>query len=178
MSEAPTPVMEILAAMQSGSGVVSKEDAREAILIQERDLPWVDLPDGSQLQVLHVDLNQNLWVVRNRFKPGFCIDTHYHTGPVFAFTSAGEWYYKEYPDKVNKAGSYLFEPAHSLHTLTVADDATEEAVVWFAIFGSNVNVDDNGDVTSILDAKTVLGVYRALCQATGQSCEATIVVGE
>lgn len=177
MTDKPTPVMDILAGMQSG-GVVSKEHAREAILILEEDLPWVALPDGSELQVLHVDLNQNLWVVRNRFKPGFAIDTHYHTGPVFAFTQAGEWFYKEYPDKVNKAGSYLFEPAHSLHTLTVAEDATEDAVVSFAVFGSNVNVDEKGDVTSILDAQTLLTIYRALCEVQGDSCENVIVVGE
>ena len=178
MTDAQTPVMEILAALQPDEGVVSRDDAREAILLLEEDLPWVDLPDGSKLQVLHVDLNQNLWVVRNRFKPGFCIDTHYHTGPVFAVTHSGEWFYKEYPDKVNKAGSYLFEPAHSLHTLTVADDAREDAVVWFAIFGSNVNIDDMGNVTSILDAKTVLAAYRALCEAEGESCGDVIVVGE
>ncbi|MEH6560356.1 MAG: 2,4'-dihydroxyacetophenone dioxygenase family protein [Marinobacter sp.] len=121
-------------------GVVSREHSREAILLLDEDLPWVSLPDGSKLQVLQVDLNQNLWVVRNRFKPGFGIDTHYHTGPVFAVTMSGEWFYQEYPDKINKAGSYLYEPAQSLHTLTVSDDATEDAVVWFAIFGSNVIV--------------------------------------
>ena len=178
MTEPQTPVMEILASLQTGAGVVSRDDAREAILLLEDDLPWVDLPDGSQLQVLHVDLNQNLWVVRNRFKPGFCIDTHYHTGPVFAVTHSGEWFYKEYPDKVNKPGSYLFEPAHSLHTLTVAEDAQEDAVVWFAVFGSNVNIDENGDVTSILDAKTLLKIYRALCEANGLSCDDVIVIGE
>ncbi|AOS98671.1 hypothetical protein AUP74_03305 [Microbulbifer aggregans] len=177
MSEAKTPVLEMLAAMQSG-GVVSRDDAREAVLLQEADLPWVSLPDGSFLQVLHIDLNQNLWVIRSRFKPGFCVDTHYHTGPVFAFTKSGEWFYKEYPDKINKAGSYLFEPAHSVHTLTVADDATEEADVWFAIFGSNVNIDDDGNVTSVLDAKTVMNLYRALCEAEGKNCDNMIVVGE
>ena len=178
MTDPKTPVMEILAAIRPGGAVVSRDQAREAILLLEEDLPWVDLPDGSKLQVLHVDLNQNLWVVRNRFKPGFCIDTHYHTGPVFAVTQSGEWFYKEYADKVNKAGAYLFEPAHSLHTLTVAEDADEEAVVWFAVFGSNVNVDEEGNVSSILDAQTVLAVYRSLCQAMGYSCDNVIVVGE
>jgi len=51
-------------------------------------------------------------------------------------------------------------------------------VVWFAIFGSNVNIDDAGDVTSILDAKTLLKVYRALCAAEGKSCDNLIVIGE
>jgi len=173
----PTLLNKLLEEM-AADGVVSREDSREAILIQDEDLPYVSLPDGSLLQLLQVDLNQNLWIVRNKFKPGFGIDTHYHTGPVFAVTQSGEWFYKEYPDKVNKAGAYLYEPAHSLHTLTVADDATEDAVVWFAIFGSNVNIDDAGDVTSILDAKTLLKVYRALCAAEGKSCDNLIVIGE
>jgi len=172
------PVFEILAAAMQANGVVSRQDAREAILLHEEDLPWVALPDGSLLQLLQVDLNQNLWIVRNRLKPGFCIDTHYHTGPVFAVTQSGEWFYKEYPDKVNKAGSYLYEPAHSIHTLTVAADAKEDAVVWFAIFGSNVNIDDKGNVTSVLDAATLLKVYRLLCADEGKTCDKVIVLGE
>ena len=174
----PTNALEVLTAMLAGP-VVSRDDAREAILIHDEDLPHVDLPDGSTLQLLQVDLNQNLWIVRNRFKPGLClIDTHYHSGPVFAVTQSGEWFYKEYPDKINKAGSYLYEPAHSVHTITVAEDATEDAVVWFAIFGSNVNIDDGGNVTSIMDAKTVLKAYRALCELAGKSSDRVIVIGE
>ena len=174
----PTSALELLMAMHEGP-VISRDDAREAILIHDDDLPHVNLPDGSTLQLLQVDLNQNLWIVRNRFKPGTdIVDTHYHTGPVFALTQSGEWFYKEYPDKVNKAGSYLYEPAHSVHTITVAEDATEDAVVWFAIFGSNVNIDDEGNVTSVIDAKTILKVYRAMCDLEGKSSEKVIVMGE
>ncbi|MEL0315645.1 MAG: 2,4'-dihydroxyacetophenone dioxygenase family protein [Halieaceae bacterium] len=176
MTDNANMVTELLAAMQSG-GAVNMEHTREAVLIRDQDLPWVDLPDGSQLQVLQVDLNQNLWVVRNRFKPGFQIDTHYHTGPVFAVTHSGEWFYAEYPDKVNDAGSYLYEPAHSVHTLTVAPDASEDAVVTFMIFGSNVNVDAEGNVISILDAQTVLFLYQQLCKAAGTSADNVLVVG-
>ena len=156
-------------------GVVSMEHAREAILIERDQLPEVALPDGSTLQVLQVDLNNNMWIIRNRFKPGFTVDTHYHTGAVYAFTEAGEWYYKEYPKLVNKAGSYLFEPAQSVHTLTVAEDAKEDAVVSFIINGCNVNVDEGGNVTSILDAQTVLKIYTALCEAEGKSAEGVII---
>jgi len=173
----PTLLNKLLEEMAAG-GVVSRNDSREASLINQEDLPFIDLPDGSSLQLLQVDLNQNLWVIRSIFKPGFCVDTHYHTGPVFAVTHSGEWFYKEYPDKVNKTGAYLYEPAHSLHTLTVADDAKEDADVWFAIFGSNVNIDDDGNVISLLDAKTVLKVYRAVCAAEGKNCDKLIVIGE
>lgn len=158
-----------------GGGVVSMAHAREAILIEREDLPEVELPDGSTLQLLQVDLSNNMWIVRTRFRPGFCVDTHYHTGTVYAFTESGEWYYKEYPKLVNKAGSYLFEPAQSVHTLTVAEDAKEDAVVSFLINGCNINVDEGGNVTSILDAQTVLKLYTALCEAEGKSAEGVII---
>ena len=177
MSQLSPAAMQVFAAMQNAP-VVSRDHAREAILLLEDDLPWVALPDGSTIQLLHVDLNQNLWINRTRMKPGFGVDTHYHTGPVFAVTLQGEWFYREYPDKVNKAGSYLYEPAHSLHTLCVAEDASEIADVWFAIFGSNVDIDEKGDVIRILDANTALAVYRALCAAEGKSCDKLIVLGE
>jgi 2,4'-dihydroxyacetophenone dioxygenase len=168
---------DIFAQMTSGD-IVSRDDSREATLIHDDDLPFVALPDGSKLQLLQVDLNQNLWVVRARFQPGFAIDTHYHTGSVFAVTLSGEWFYKEYPDKVNRAGSYLYEPAHSLHTLTVAEDATEDAVVWFAVYGSNINLDDDNNVTGMVDAKGLLALYRALCEVDGKNCDKVIVFGE
>lgn len=178
MSEqAVSEIHQLMHAMQAGPAV-RRGDEREAILLHEDDLPHVKLPDGSTLQLLHVDLNQNLWIIRNRFKPGFGVDTHYHTGPVFAVTEAGEWFYREYPDKINKSGSYLFEPAHSVHTLTVSETVQEDAVVWFAIYGSNVNIDDEGNVTSIIDAKAVLQIYRLLCAAEGKSCDKLIVLGE
>jgi len=157
-------------------GPVSMDHAREAILIEQGQLPEVPLPDGSTLQVLQVDFNNNMWIVRSRFKPGFSVDTHYHTGAVYAFTESGEWYYKEYPKLVNKAGSYLYEPAHSVHTLTVSPEATEDAVVNFIIFGSNVNVDEKGNVVSIVDAQGIYRIYKALCEVDGKTCDATIVM--
>lgn len=174
---APLDMSALIEQMRAG-GVVQRTHAREAIHIGYDELPWVDLPDGSKLQLLHVDLNQNLWILRNIFRPGFSVDTHYHTGPVFAVTQSGEWFYSEYPHLRNRAGSYLYEPAHSIHTLCVAPDATEDAVVWFAIHGSNVNIDDAGNVTSIVDAQTVLGFYRMACGALGLDCKKLIVVGE
>lgn len=151
--------------------------AREAIHIGINDLPWVDLGDGSRMQLLHVDLNQGLWVVRTRFAPGYAVQTHYHTGPVFAVTASGSWHYKEYPDYVNTAGSYLFEPAHSVHTLLVPESNTEETEVWFAIYGANVNIDEQGEVVGMVDAQRILQAYREGCAAMGASAERTIVVG-
>ncbi|TVS16528.1 MAG: cupin [Gammaproteobacteria bacterium] len=149
---------------------------REAVHIGIDEAPWVP-GDGVALQLLQVDLNQGLWVLRTRFAPGHQVETHYHTGPVFAVTHSGCWYYREYPDQVNKAGSYLFEPAHSVHTLIVPEDNTEDTEVWFAIYGANVNLDESGAITSILDAQGILTSYREGCAKLGVSCDHVIVTG-
>ncbi len=152
--------------------------ATEALHVGESDLPFVDLGDGTKIQLLQVDLARGLWVLRTKFAPGYQVATHYHTGPVFAVTFTGKWYYKEYPDVVNTKGSYLFEPAGSVHTLMVPADNKEETDVWFAIYGPNVNTDESGQVTGILDAGTILNVYRSMCDAQGLNYDKLIVIGE
>ena len=160
------------------SAPVPMHGLTEAIHRGENDLPHVDTGDGNTLQVLQVDLNVGLWVVRTRFQPGHQVAKHYHTGQVFAVTLAGSWYYLEYPGFVNTAGSYLYEPAHSVHTLKVSDDNDGPTDVWFAIYGANVNVDADGEVTGVTDAQSVLSRYRALCDAQGLDHSGVIVSGD
>jgi len=68
---------------------------------------------------------------------------------------------------VNTAGSYLFEPAGSVHTLTVPADNTEVTDVWFAVYGANLNLDADGNVESVSDAETILRSYRSRCRKMG-----------
>ena len=159
-------------------GVVPLHGLKEAIHIGESDLPFMDGGRGTKLQLLHADLNRGIWVIRTRFPPGQVISKHYHTGPVFAVTLAGSWYYKEYPEYVNTAGSYLYEPAHSVHTLTVPKSNQGETDVWFAVTGANLNMDEKGNVTSVVDAQSVLTSYRKFCRERGLSSKKTIVIGE
>jgi quercetin dioxygenase-like cupin family protein len=132
----------------------------------EDEIPFVDAGDGSHIQLLQVDVELGLWVIRTRFAPGVTIPTHKHTGAVHAFTIAGRWKYVEYPE-VNTAGSYLYEPAGSIHTLTVPDDVDGMTDVWFAIYGANLNLDAEGNVTSVIDAGFIRDAYFALCEAYG-----------
>lgn len=132
----------------------------------ESDLPFVDLGDGSELQLLQCDVEAGLWVIRTRFQPGYVVQTHKHTGEVFAFTLAGSWKYAEYPE-VNTAGSYLYEPAGSVHTLTVPDTNEGVTDVWFAIRGANLNLDESGNVTTVLDAALIRDFYLGACEAQG-----------
>ena len=132
----------------------------------ESDLPFVALGDGTHLQLLQVDVEAGLWVIRTKFEPGVTVPTHKHTGEVFAFTISGSWKYLEYPE-VNVAGSYLYEPAGSIHTLTVPAENDGLTDVWFAIYGANLNLDADGNVESIVDAGLILQAYYLLCEAAG-----------
>jgi quercetin dioxygenase-like cupin family protein len=130
------------------------------------ELPWVDAGDGIGLRVLAVLEREGLWIVHNRFEPGVTIQRHKHTGPVYGYTYAGAWKYAEY-DYVNVAGSFLYEPAGSVHTLTVPEDNTEITDVIFHMYGVNMNLDENDEVESVVDGPLTLLGYRALCEAAG-----------
>ena len=132
----------------------------------EEDLPFVPLFDGIQVQLLHADIEAGLWVTRMRAEPGVTVQKHKHTGEVFAFTIAGSWRYLEYPE-INTAGSYLYEPAASEHTLQVLADNSGITDVWFAIRGANLNLDANGQVESVLDAGAILEMYLEGCRRAG-----------
>ena len=134
----------------------------------EKDLPFVEYQEGVVFQLLQADVEAGLWVARVRFQPGVTLQRHKHTGEVFAFTLKGSWNYLEYPE-VNTAGSYLFEPAGSIHTLHVPASNSEVTDVWFAIRGANLNLDQAGNVESVLDAGAVLEIYRAQCAASGHA---------
>ena len=93
-------------------------------------------------------------------------------------TLQGAWWYAETPEEVNRPGSYLFEPAASRHTLVTPKDQTGDTIAWFAIYGANINLDDKGQISLIMDAKTALDVYRGYCEALDLDISKLIVHGE
>lgn len=139
------------------------DQAPTAIHRGESSLPFVDIGEGATLQLLQVDLATGVWVIRNRFQPGYTVPTHKHTGHVYAFTQTGSWHYLESPEAVNTAGSYLYEPAGSVHTLHVPASNDGATDVWFTIHGANLNLDAEGNVEVVIDAHGILPFYRILC---------------
>lgn len=137
--------------------------APSAVHLGADDLPFVDIGDGSKLKVILVDAGQELWIVENMFQAGYVVPRHRHTGPVYAYTTSGAWRYQEYDD-VNRAGSFLFEPTGSVHTLEGLEDDTH---VWFQIYGQNLNLDADGNVESVFDGPGTLEGYYLLCEAEG-----------
>ena len=139
------------------------EERPVAVHIGADDLPWVDIGDGSKLKVLQVKATEGLWIVQNIFQAGYTVPTHRHTGPVWGYTISGAWRYKEY-EYVNRAGSFLYEPAGSVHTLECVGDDTN---VWFQMYGANLNLDAEGNIESVFDGPGTLAAYYALCEAAG-----------
>lgn len=128
------------------------------------ELPFVEIGGGSKLKVIQVDVAEGLWIVENVFQAGFSVQTHRHTGPVYGYTTSGAWKYAEY-DYVNRAGSFLFEPAGSVHTLQCIEDDTH---VWFQMYGVNLNLDADGNIESVSDGPNTLDAYYQLCEAEGR----------
>ncbi len=135
----------------------------EATHFGSDDLPFIDIGDGSKLKVLQVRCGEGLWIIENIFQAGYEVETHRHTGPVWGYTTSGAWKYKEY-DYVNRAGSFLYEPAGSVHTLQCIEDDTR---VWFQMHGANINLDADGNITSVVDGQLTLDFYLAMCEEQG-----------
>ena len=134
-----------------------------AVHVGRDDLPFVDYGGGNLMKVIMIDEAEGLWIVENIFQSNFQVQKHRHTGPVFGYTVSGAWKYKEY-DYVNTAGSFLYEPANSVHTLTVLEDNTQ---VWFQMYGANLNLDADGNIESVTDGAGTLRAYYALAEKQG-----------
>ena len=146
-------------------------ESTEAVHRAASDLPWADIGGGNKLRLLQVNEREGLWIIENIFQKGFAVQTHKHTGPVWGYTVSGAWKYKEY-DYVNRAGSFLYEPAGSIHTLECIEDNTQ---VWFHMYGSNLNLDADGNVESVSDGAGTLRGYLAMCEAQGLGVPAVII---
>ncbi|MDG2090828.1 MAG: 2,4'-dihydroxyacetophenone dioxygenase family protein [Gammaproteobacteria bacterium] len=132
------------------------------------DIPYVDWMPGLRLKVLAADTEAARFVVRILFKPGVQLPPHMHTGTVHAFTNSGKWTYLEYDSGQDcTAGSYLSEPAGSVHTLKVADDNAEVTDVSFIVEGAMIHLNPDGSVMDIADAGTHIRDYAAACKEQG-----------
>ena len=137
--------------------------APTAVHIGDKEIPFVDMGGGNMIRVLQVREKESLWIIENVFQAGFEVMTHRHTGPVWGYTKSGAWKYKEY-EYVNRADSFLYEPANSVHTLQCIEDDTR---VWFHMYGMNLNLDGEGNVVSVSDGAGTLAFYLALCEQQG-----------
>jgi len=145
------------------------------------DMPWAENwadDPAIRLKLLMADVEGGRFAVRMDFAPGTQVFPHKHSGEVHAFTFAGEWAYLEYPDSpANIAGSYLFEPPGSTHTLKVADHAETRTDVLFIIYGAMIHLDNEGNAVAITDAASVLEEYPRRLREQGVALPKHVPVG-
>jgi 2,4'-dihydroxyacetophenone dioxygenase len=133
----------------------------EAMHVGAADIPWVDTGQGAKIRVLQVKPRDGLWIVESILAKGGSVPTHRHTGPIWAYTLSGAWHYKEYP-YVNRAGSFLYEPAGSEHGPEWLEDDTH---VYFHMVGALLYLDPDGGIASVQDGSSSLQRYLELCEA-------------
>jgi 2,4'-dihydroxyacetophenone dioxygenase len=154
---------------------------KESFHADTEALPWAENWAGDpaiRLKLLMADIEGQRFAVRMQFAPGLTVAPHKHTGEVHAFTTAGRWNYLEYPHSPdNVAGSYLFEPPGTAHTLQVSPDVGEPTDVLFVIYGAMLHLDADGAVLGVTDAESCLEEYPRRLAERGTPVPERIATG-
>lgn len=137
-------------------------------MLREDNIPWGPMgPPGTgvEIKILRANAQADSITFLNRFQPGFEAIKHRHLGEVHAYTLEGNWHYLEY-DWSAGPGDYVFEPPDTIHTLKVADDATQPTVVFFVVKGG-LELYDAGEVFMTVDIAGFEDLYREGLQSIG-----------
>lgn len=154
---------------------------KESFHADTEALPWADGWAGDsriRLKLLMADIAGQRFAVRMQFAPGVTAVPHKHTGEVHAFTIAGRWRYLDYPDSPdNVAGSYLFEPPGTTHTLQIDGQIAEATDVLYVIYGAMLHLDESGAIIGVTDAESCLEEYPRLLREQGKAVPDAIATG-
>jgi 2,4'-dihydroxyacetophenone dioxygenase len=145
------------------------------LLVHPDDVPYAVLerPYGRTLmKLVHVSIAQQTFTNIIRWEAGIELPRHLHTGPVHAFTFEGRWRYLEYEWEAT-AGSYVYEPPGTTHTLRVE----EPVIAMFVSLGAFIWYDQDGRMASYQDATSTLADYRAALASQGLELPSAVVSG-
>jgi hypothetical protein len=148
-----------------------------AMHVGEDQVPWVPniAYPGTWMRLLQADVEAGVYAMAGKLPAGLAVGTHRHTGAVHMFTLSGAWRYLEH-DYVNRAGSYLYEPPGSVHTLHVPADNAELTETLTVVYGTTEYLDPDGNVIAVSDAEAALRGYFESCEAAGISRPSGILV--
>ena len=124
-------------------------DTMSDILVKTIHLPWVPLAEGIDYRVLRTSPETGTWTVLLRAQAGSSFVKHRHLGPGEYFMIKGRM---EYRAGCAVAGDYGYEPLDAVHEET---KFTEYSELYFTNHGPVVFLDDNDNVTSILDHNVI-----------------------
>jgi 2,4'-dihydroxyacetophenone dioxygenase len=145
--------------------------------VAEDDVPWVPniAYPGTWMRLVQADIDAAVYAIAGRMAAGLAVGTHRHTGAVHMYTLSGSWRYLEH-EYVNRAGSYLYEPPGSVHTLQVPEDNTELTETFSVIYGTTEYLDEHGSVINVSDAATALKGYYESCEAASLPRPAGVIL--
>jgi quercetin dioxygenase-like cupin family protein len=148
-----------------------------AMHVGEDQVPWVPniAYPGTWMRLLQADTAAGVYAMAGKLPPGLAVGTHRHTGAVHMFTLSGAWRYLEH-EYVNRAGSYLYEPPGSVHTLHVPADNTVLTETLTIVYGTTEYLDEHGDIIAVSDAAAALRGYFESCEAAGIARPSAILV--
>jgi 2,4'-dihydroxyacetophenone dioxygenase len=139
------------------------------------EIPWVQNPSlDSRMRLLQIDADAQMSVTHGLMAPGLAVGTHRHRGPVQMWTMSGSWMYRE-NDFVNRAGSYLYEPIGSVHTLVVPADNDGPTEVLSIVYGDVEYLDADGNVLYVSNWKRTMEQYYEGCEQAGLARPNTIL---
>lgn len=132
------------------------------------DGSWVPYADGVWIQPCCFDVTSGGFSVLLKGLPGAQLGVHYHVGTVRGYTLRGRWRYLEH-DWVAGPGAFIYEPAGEAHTLVIADDSPEPALIFFVVEGGLIYLDkaEGGGFAAYEDGFSLLELTRNHYQQTG-----------
>jgi 2,4'-dihydroxyacetophenone dioxygenase len=141
--------------------------------VNESRLPWIEYqrPYGVLgFKFLHLDMATGTSAMLARFPVGLKIPTHKHLAPVQAWVVSGSWHYLEY-EWVGTAGSFIYEPLGSEHTLEVLEDG----ISLFIMDGPRIELGPDNKILSYVDSFTMRDDYRSELEARGLEYPAELI---
>ena len=132
------------------------------------DGPWVPYADGVWIQPCCFDVTSGGISLLLKGLPGARLGVHYHVGTVRGYTLRGRWRYLEH-DWVAGPGTFIYEPAGEAHTLVIAEDSPEPALIFFVVEGALIYLDkpDGGSFAAYEDSFSMLELSRVHYREAG-----------
>jgi 2,4'-dihydroxyacetophenone dioxygenase len=163
--------MPITAFHSVADGLDSSRRSREHFIANtnlDEGGPWVPYADGVWIQPCCFNVTSGGFSVLLKGLPGASLGVHYHVGTVRGFTMRGHWRYLEH-DWVAGPGTFIYEPAGEAHTLVIADDSPEPALIFFVVEGGLIYLDkaDGGSFAAYEDGFSLLELTRSYYREAG-----------
>jgi quercetin dioxygenase-like cupin family protein len=130
--------------------------------------PWVPYAEGVWIQPCCFDVTSGGFSVLLKGLPGAQLGVHYHVGRVRGYTLQGRWRYLEH-DWIAGPGTFIYEPAGEAHTLVIAEDSPEPALIFFVVEGGLIYLDksEDGQLAAYEDGFSALQLAREYYRQAG-----------